>query len=189
MANEIIVNATKNLEAKLDKVVAHFQSEMNNTRAGRANPPVLDKIVVDYYGMPTPLHQMANIGVPDARTLAISLWDTSALKDVTKAILASDLGITPSDDGKVIRLVFPQLTEERRKELVKQIKRVAEDSKVAVRNERRDCIETVKKGKKDSLVTEDELATAEKDVQKIVDKYIANIDSILSAKEKDLLAV
>lgn len=187
--NELIETAMMEAEDAMDKVVRHFQSEMNNTRAGRANPHILDKIVVDYYGQPTPLNQMANIGVPDARTLAISLWDASALRDVVKAIMASDIGITPGDDGKIIRLVFPQLTEERRKELVKSIKKTAEESKVIVRNARRDCLESLKKAKKDSAVTEDEMATAEKDVQKLTDKFVASIDSILAAKEKELLEV
>ena len=176
-------------EEKMEKAIAQLKREFASVRTGRANPAVLDKIRVEYYGTMSKINEVAAVSVPEPRLLVIQPWDASILHELEKAILKSDIGITPNNDGKMIRLTFPPLTEERRKELVKQIKRVAEDSKVAVRNERRDCIETVKKAKKDSLVTEDELATAEKDVQKIVDKYIANIDSILSAKEKDLLSV
>ncbi|GHU99393.1 ribosome-recycling factor [Clostridia bacterium] len=175
--------------AKMEKSVEFFKTEMNNVRAGRANPKVLDKITVNYYGTPTPLTQMANISVPEARVLAISVWDQSAVKEVTKAILASDLGITPADDGRIIRLAFPQLTEDRRKDLVKQAKKTCEDSKVALRNERRDAMELVKKLKKDGVITEDELSLYEKDVQKLLDKYSVNLDKILADKEKEILEV
>jgi ribosome recycling factor len=176
-------------EAAMTKAVDHFSQEMNNVRAGRANPRILDKIVVDYYGTPTPLRDMANISVPEARMIVISLWDSSAIKDVNKAIMASDLGVTPADDGKVIRLNFPVLTEERRKEIVKTIKKTAEDSKVALRNCRRDVMETFKRYKKDNLISEDGLSQAEKEIQKITDKYTANIESQLSKKEKEVLEI
>ena len=174
---------------KMEKTAEFFKTELAGIRAGRANPQLLNKITVNYYGTPTPLTQMANISVPEARLLTISVWDQSAVKDVVKAILASDLGITPSDDGKIIRLAFPQLTEERRKELVKQIKKLSEDAKVALRNERRDALEVIKRLKKDSAVTEDELAASEKEMQKILDKHIVSVDKILADKEKEILSV
>lgn len=177
------------LEQRTNKALDFFRTEMLSIRAGRANPHLLDKIVVDYYGTPTPIAQMANISVPEARTLLISVWDASALKDVSKAIQASDLGITPSDDGKVIRLSFPQLTQEKRKELVKQIKKMGEDSKVVLRNERRDTMEVFKKMRKDNLITDDDITDCEKDVQKILDKAIVGLENILKDKEKELLEV
>jgi ribosome recycling factor len=173
----------------MEKSVEFFKSEMAAVRAGRANPQILNKITVNYYGTPTPLTQMANISVPEARVLTISVWDQSALKDVTKALQASDLGITPVDDGRIIRLVFPQLTEDRRKDLVKQSKKTCEDSKVAIRNERRDAMELIKKLKKDGVITEDELSLYEKDIQKLLEKYSANLDKILADKEKEILEV
>lgn len=176
-------------ETKLTKILESFKNEMNRVRAGRANPHLLDKIMVDYYGTPTPLNQMANISVPEARMITISVWDVSAIKNVTKAIMASDLGITPVDDGKTIRLVFPQLTEERRKELVRSIKKTAEDFKVSMRNERRDVLEIFKKLKKDGKLSEDELATQEKEVQKIIDKYIGELEKVLGEKEKEILEI
>lgn len=176
-------------EARLGKALDHFKSEMISVRAGRANPQILNKIVVDYYGTPTPLNQMANISVPEARVLTISLWDVSMVKAVSKAIAASDIGINPSDDGKIIRLVFPQLTEERRKELGKQIKKTCEDTKVVLRNERRDMIEALKRLKKDNVITEDEQASIEKDVQKTLDRYIDEAEKVLKAKEAEILEV
>lgn len=176
--------------AKMEKTIDYFKAEMGNVRAGRANPQILSKVIVNYYGTPTPITQMANISVPDARTLAISVWDQSAVKEVIKAIMASDIGITPNDDGKVIRLVFPQPTEERRKELVKGVKKTNEECKIAIRNERRDLMEAVKKLQKDSVISEDELKTVEKDVQvKLLDKYIASLDKLLAEKEKEILEV
>ena len=175
-------------EARLGKALDHFKSEMISVRAGRANPQILNKIVVDYYGTPTPLNQMANISVPEARVLTISLWDVSMVKAVSKAIAASDIGINPSDDGKIIRLVFPQLTEERRKELGKQIKKTCEDTKV-LRNERRDMIEALKRLKKDNVITEDEQASIEKDVQKTLDRFIDEAEKVLKAKEAEILEV
>lgn len=186
---QVIKDNLQKFETRLEKVLDSFKNEMNKIRAGRANPHLLDKIMVDYYGTPTPLNQMANISVPEARMITITLWDVSAIKNVTKAIMASDLGITPTDDGKVIRLVFPQLTEERRKELVKNVKKIGEEFKVTIRNERRDVLETFKKLKKDAGMTEDELATQEKEVQKITDKYVASLEKILADKEKEILEV
>lgn len=186
---QVIKDNFQKFETRLEKVLDSFKNEMNKIRAGRANPHLLDKIIVDYYGTPTPLNQMANISVPEARLITISLWDTSALKNVTKAIMASDLGITPTDDGKIIRLVFPQLTEERRKDLVKTIKKTAEDFKVGIRNERRDILEIFKKLKKDAGMTEDELSAQEKEVQKLTDKYIAALEKVLADKEKEILDI
>lgn len=177
------------LESKMVKSVDFFKEELGTVRAGRANPQILNKVMVNYYGTMTPISQMANISVPEARLLTISVWDQSALKDVTKAILASDIGITPSDDGKVIRLVFPQLTEERRRELVKQIKKSTEDAKVTIRNERRDAIEVLKRYKKDNILTEDDLADCEKDAQKLTDKFILEIERLFAEKEKEILEV
>ena len=168
--NPQVKSVFEKYESQISKTVEHLKSDLLTVRAGRANPQILNKIVVDYYGTPTPLNQMANITVPDARTLMISLWDTSAIKDVNKAISSSDIGINPSDDGKNIRLTFPQLTEERRRELCKQIKKTTEDTKVVLRNERRDILEAVKKLKKDNVITEDDVASFEKDIQKILDK-------------------
>lgn len=176
-------------EIKLEKAIDFLRSQLSAVRAGRANPHILDKITVDYYGTPTPLSQMANISVPEARMLVISLWDTSALRDVVKAITASDIGINPVDDGKTVRLVFPQLTEERRKELTKQVKKYAEDSKVILRNERRDLMEVMKRFKKDNVITEDDLSSYEKDVQKTLDKAIETVDKIARDKEAEILEV
>lgn len=187
IANPAVKQEFEKYETKINKAVDHLKGELIAVRAGRANPQILNKIVVDYYGTPTPLNQMANITVPDARTLLIALWDTSMLKEVSKAIAASDIGINPSDDGKNIRLVFPQLTEDRRKELCKQIKKTAEDTKVVLRNERRDIIEAIRKLKKDNAVTEDENAAFEKEIQKILDKAIENADKILKDKEAEIL--
>lgn len=184
-----VKNEFEKYESRISKALEHLKSELLTVRAGRANPQILNKIVVDYYGTPTPLNQMANITVPDARTLMISLWDTSLLKEVSKVISASDIGINPSDDGKNIRLVFPQLTEERRKELCKQIKKTAEDSKVVLRNERRDILEAVKRLKKDNGVTEDEVVVIEKEVQKILDKAIESADKFFKEKEAEILEV
>ncbi len=178
-----------NLEEGLEKAVNHLSVEYTSVRAGRANPKILDNISVDYYGSPTPLRQMANITVPEARMLVINLFDKSATKETLKAITASDIGINPTDDGKVIRLIFPQLTEERRKELVKQVKKMSEDCKVVLRNERRDSLDKAKKLKKDMNFSEDELAGFEKDVQKLLDKYIAAADEVYKDKEKEILEI
>ncbi len=176
-------------EEKLNKGIDYLRGEFLTVRAGRANPQILNKITVDYYGTPTPLANMANITVPEARMLVISLWDTSMLKETVKAIMASDIGITPTNDGKVIRLVFPQLTEERRKELTKQVKKIAEDSKVTLRNERRDIMDVIKRFKKDNLITEDEEKAYGAEVQKTLDSYIAKVDALLKDKEAEILEI
>jgi len=173
----------------MEKTLEHLDEEFGAVRAGRANPKVLDRITVEYYGSETALNGVANISSPDARTLVIQPWDGSLLKDIQKAILSSDLGINPQNDGRVIRLVFPQLTEERRKELTKQVKKYAEEAKVAMRNVRRDGIDYVKKLKKNSEITEDDQKKAEKDLQDMLDKYIKKVDDTLAAKEKELMAI
>ena len=177
------------MKEDLEKALAYLRGEFVSIRAGRANPHILDKILVDYYGVPTPINQMANVSVPEARMLCISVWDQSALKSVSKAIMESDIGITPSDDGKMIRLVFPMLTEERRKDLCKQVKTLAEQTKVNMRNARRDTLDLFKSMKKDGQVSEDEYAQVEKDVQKQLDAYIAKIDEELASKEKEIMEI
>ena len=174
---------------KMDKTLVHLAEDFDAVRAGRANPKVLDRITVEYYGQVTPLNGVATISSPDARSLVIQPWDTSLLKEIQKAIQSSELGINPQNDGKVIRLIFPQLTEERRKELTKQVKKYAEDAKVAMRNVRRDGMDYVKKLKKDSAITEDEQKKAEKDLQDMLDKFIKKVDDALAAKEKELMAI
>lgn len=187
--NEQVRVEFEKYEVKLNKALDHLKSELLAVRAGRANPQILNKIVVDYYGTPTPLNQMANITVPEARMLVISLWDVSMVKEVSKAIAASDIGINPTDDGKSIRLVFPQLTEERRKDLIKQIKKTVEETKVVLRNERRDMVEIIKKFKKDNIVTEDEVVTYEKEIQKSLDNAVENADKLLKDKEAEILEI
>lgn len=174
---------------KMDKTIRALANELASIRAGRANPAVLDKIVVDYYGAPTPLNQMAAISVAEARILVISPWDASVLNQIDKAIQASDIGINPTNDGKSLRLVFPQLTEERRKELAKQISKYGEEAKVAIRNCRRDAIDKFKDMKKKSEITEDDLKTCEKDVQDLTDKKSAEVDKLVAAKQKEILEV
>ena len=179
----------KAYEERMRKSVAFVAADFAAVRAGRANAAVLDRIMVDYYGTPTPIHQIASIGSPDPRTLTIQPWDAGAVKLICKAIQESDLGINPQNDGKVIRLAFPQLTEERRKDLVKQIAKYAEGGKVAVRNIRRDAVEEFKAQKKAAEITEDDMKIAEKDIQKLTDDMCKEIDELLSKKEKELLAV
>ncbi|HIS60156.1 MAG TPA: ribosome recycling factor [Candidatus Faecousia faecipullorum] len=174
---------------RMDKTLEHLEEDFSAVRAGRANPKVLDRITVEYYGSETPLAGVATISTPDARTLVIQPWDTKLLKDIQKAIQVSDLGINPQNDGRVIRLVFPQLTEERRKELVKQVRKYAEDAKVAMRNIRRDGMDYVKKLKKSSEITEDDQKKAEKDLQDLLDKSIKKVDAALANKEKELLSI
>ncbi|MDD3920989.1 MAG: ribosome recycling factor [Eubacteriales bacterium] len=174
---------------KMGKTMSVFKQDLSGLRAGRANPQLLDRIMVDYYGTPTPLNQLGNISSPEPRLLVISLWDTKALGDVEKAIQKSDLGINPSNDGKMIRLVFPELTEERRKELVKVVRKKGEESKVAIRSIRRDAIEQIKKLKKDSEITEDDQKLMEDQCQKLTDEFIKNVDSVMADKEKEILAV
>ena len=179
----------KEFERRMSKAVDHLADEFGAGRAGRANAKVLDRITVEYYGSETPLAGVATISSPDARTLVISPWDTKLLKDIAKAIQTSDLGINPQNDGRVIRLTFPQLTEERRKELAKQVRKYAEDAKVAMRNIRRDGMDYVKKLKKNAEITEDDQKKAEKDLQTLLDKYIKKVDDALAAKEKELMAI
>ena len=176
-------------EEKMKKSIDSVAADFAAVRAGRANASVLNRINVDYYGTPTPIQQIASIGSPDPRTLVITPWDASILRGIEKAILESDLGINPSNDGKAIRLAFPQLTEERRKELVKQIRKYAENGKVAVRNIRRDAIEHFKKMQKASEITEDELKIVEKDMQKLTDDSCKELDVLLANKEKELMSV
>ena len=176
-------------ESKMKKSIDSVAADFASVRAGRANASVLDRIMVDYYGSPTPIQQIAAISSPDARTLLISPWDSSALKAIEKAIQNSDLGINPQNDGKALRLGFPQLTEARRKELVKQIHKYAQNGKVAVRNIRRDAMEAFKKQEKKSEITEDELKQAEKDLQKLTDESCKALDDLLVKKEKELMAV
>ena len=179
----------KEYSVKMDKTLVHLAEEFDAVRAGRANPKVLDRITVEYYGSETQLNGVATISSPDARTLVIQPWDTSLLKEIQKAILSSELGINPQNDGKVIRLIFPQLTEERRKELTKQVKKYAEDAKVAMRNIRRDGMDYVKKLKKNNEITEDDQKKAEKDLQDMLDKFIKKVDEATAAKEKELMAI
>ncbi len=174
---------------KMTKTVSVLNKDYAAIRAGRANPGVLDKIVVDYYGVPTPINQMAAISVAEARILVIQPWDKSTLNPIYKAIQASDIGINPQNDGSVIRLTFPQLTEDRRKEIVKDIKKMAEDSKVAIRSIRRDSIDKIKKMQKASEITEDDLKNGEDELQKITDEFIKEIDSTASTKEKEVMSI
>ncbi len=176
-------------EDKMKKTISVLESEMKAVRAGRANPAILDKVTVEYYGAQSPLTQIANVSVPDARSIMIQPWDASILGDIEKAILKSDIGITPNNDGKSLRLNFPPLTEERRKELVKGIKKRGEDSKVAIRSIRRDAMEDAKTMKKNGEITEDDVKNMEKDVQKLTDSYVKDIDSVIAAKEKEILEV
>lgn len=174
---------------KMHKAAENLQRNLGQIRAGRANASLLDRVQVTYYGVPTPLNQMASITIPEARVLMITPFDKSMVQEVEKALLASDLGITPTSDGNVIRLVIPQLTEERRKELAKEVKKEAEQAKVAIRNIRRDAIDGYKKQQKNSEITEDDLRSAEKDIQDLTDKSIKELDKIASDKEKELLEV
>ena len=176
-------------EAKMKKSVSAYKSALADIRAGRANPGLLDKIDVDYYGAPTKINQMAEVKVSDARTIVITPWDGSTMKKIEKAILASDLGITPQNDGKVIRLSFPQLTEERRRELVKQCKGFAEETRVAIRAARRDANSAIEKQKKDSEISEDDAKRAEAEIQKLTDKYIADVDVVFKKKEDEVMEI
>lgn len=177
------------LDDKLTKTVSVLKEEYTAVRAGRANPHILDKVTFDYYGAPTPVTQAAGVSVQEGRCLVIAPWDLSVLKAVEKAIQISNIGITPTNDGKVIRLVFPELTEERRRELSKQVRKMGEDSKVAARNNRRDAMDGIKKLKNDKTLSEDEAAACEKDVEKAVSEAIAKIDAAVAAKEKEIMTV
>ncbi len=187
--NPQIEEVFEEYEMTLMDSVDHLKLDLCAIRAGRANPQILNKVLVDYYGTMTPLNQMANITVPEARLLQISLWDASMIKDVCKAIIASDIGITPTDDGKIIRLVFPQLTEDRRRELSKQVHKIGEEYKVALRNARRDVLDKIKDFKKNNLITEDDVETYGKEVQKILDKNVADVDIIVKNKEAEVFEV
>ncbi|MBR1651243.1 MAG: ribosome recycling factor [Lachnospiraceae bacterium] len=178
----------KSYDEKMTKAIEHLEADFAAIRAGRANPHVLDKLRVDYYGTPTPIQQVGNVTVPEARIIQIAPWEKSLLKDIEKAILTSDIGINPTNDGNVIRLVFPELTEDRRKELVKDIKKKAEDAKVAVRNVRRDGNDAFKKLGKGE-VSEDEIKSLEDELQKITDKYVKDIDALVEVKTKELMTV
>ena len=177
------------LEIRMQKTISVFQENLSEIRAGRANPAILNRISVEYYGMPTPINQVAGISVPEARMIVIQPWDISVLKDIEKAILASDIGLNPNNDGKVIRLNFPELTEERRKELAKDIRKIAEESKVSIRAIRRDGMDDTKASLKNSEITEDESKSNEEKIQKLTDKYIAQIDKILEDKEKEIMNI
>ncbi len=179
----------QNAESRMEKAINALNQDLATIRAGRANPAILDKVTVEYYGVATPIQQVGTIAVPEPRSITIQPWDAAILGDIEKAILKSDVGITPNNDGKVIRLNFPPLTEERRKELVKGISKRGEECKVAVRNVRRDSLEGFKKQKKDGEITEDDLKNMETKIQKLTDKFVGKIDEIISAKEKEILEV
>lgn len=178
-----------NCQEKMNKSLVALGDDLATIRAGRANPHVLDRLMVDYYGSPTPIQQVGNITVPEARILQIQPWETTLLKAIEKAINESDLGINPSNDGKVIRLVFPELTEDRRKDLTKDIKKKGENSKIAIRNIRRDALETLKKMEKANEITKDDVESGEKEVQKLTDKYVNDIDAVVEKKSKEILSV
>jgi len=176
-------------EAKCVKTVNNIRNELLSIRAGRANPHILDKVLVDYYGTPTPINQMGNVTVSEARVLVISVWDLGALKEVEKAIINANVGIMPNNDGKVIRLVFPELTQERRVQIVKEIRKMCEDAKVAIRSHRRDANDAIKKYKKDSVITEDDATRYEKEVDKILNAKIDDVDKLLKDKEQEVMSV
>ena len=177
------------LEGRMTKSIDVFSQNLSEVRAGRANPAILNKISVEYYGMPTPINQVAGISVPEARTIVIQPWDASVLKAIEKAILASDIGLNPNNDGKVIRLNFPELTADRRKELAKDIRKMAEEAKVSIRSIRRDGMDEVKDEQKRSEITEDQKADFEDKIQKLTDKYVAEIDKMLESKEKEIMTI
>ena len=179
----------KHTEEKMQKTLAVLDRDYKSIRAGRANVSVLDRITVDYYGSPTPIQQMAAVSVPEPRILMIQPWDASTLRDIEKAILVSDIGINPQNDGRVIRLAFPPLTEERRKEIVKEVKKVAEENKVAIRNTRRDALEKLKQLKKSNVITEDDEQGGEKKIQNLTDKFCKEADELISAKEKEIMEI
>ena len=176
-------------EQKMTKTLNGFEEELTTIRAGRANPHILDKITVDYYGVPTPINQVAGISVPEARMILIQPWDMNLLKEIEKEILKSDIGINPNNDGKVIRLNFPELNEERRKEIVKDIRKLAEEAKVAIRSIRRDAMDEAKEMQKKSEITEDDLKNEENEIQKLTDKKVEEIDSMLASKEREVMSI
>ena len=177
------------IKEKMEKSISVYSEKLSEVRAGRANPAILNKVKIDYYGTPTPINQVAGVSVPEARLIVIQPWDMSILKEIEKAILASDIGINPNNDGKVIRLAFPELTEERRKDLVKDIKKMAEEAKIVIRTIRRDGIEEAKQEQKNGDMTEDELKQAENEIQKLTDKAVEEIDKILENKEKEIMSI
>ena len=176
-------------EEKMDKTISVFEENLSEIRAGRANPAILNKITVDYYGVPTPINQVAGISVPEARMILIQPWDMNLLKEIEKEILKSDIGINPNNDGKVIRLNFPELNEERRKEIVKDIRKLAEEAKVAIRSIRRDAMDEAKEMQKKSEITEDDLKNEENEIQKLTDKKVEEIDNMLANKEKEIMSI
>ena len=180
---------TKALEAKMKKTISAYETNLETIRAGQANPAVLNRVTFEYYGAPTPLNTMANVIVTDARTLTMQPYDRSTLKAMEKAILASDVGITPMNDGNVIRLSFPQMTEDRRREVCKQVQKMGKEAKIAIRNLRRDANDDIKKQKKDGILTEDEQKTGEKEIQDLTDKHIKKIDAATAAKEKEIMEI
>ena len=177
------------LEARMQKSIDVFNQNLSEIRAGRANPAILNRISVEYYGVQTPINQVAGISVPEARTIVIQPWDASVLKAIEKAILASDIGLNPNNDGKIIRLNFPELTADRRKELAKDVRKIAEEAKVGIRSIRRDGMDQVKEEQKKSLITEDQKADFEEKIQKLTDKYVAEIDKLLENKEKEIMSI
>ena len=179
----------KDTDAKMQKALESAQRELNEVRTGRAHPGLIEGIHVDYYGTPTPLNQVGTLAVPEPRLITIQPWEKNLIGEIEKAILKADLGLNPSSDGQLVRLVFPPLTEERRKEMVKQVKRMGEDAKVAVRTVRREANDTLKKLEKDKEITEDELKRGEKDVQDVTDDYVARVDQVIAEKEKDLMEI
>ena len=176
-------------EEKMNKTISVFEENLSEIRAGRANPAILNKITVDYYGVPTPINQVAGISVPEARMILIQPWDKNLLKEIEKEILKSDIGINPNNDGKVIRLNFPELNEERRKEIVKDIRKLAEEAKVAIRSIRRDAMDEAKEMQKKSEITEDDLKNEENEIQKLTDKKVEEIDSMLASKEREVMSI
>lgn len=187
--NDNINFAMLSFDERLGKAVEHVRNEFLMVRAGRVNPGIVERVSVEYFGTPTPLKQLANISCADSRTVVINLWDTAILRDACKALTAASLGATPIDDGRVIRLIFPQLTEERRKELVKQVKTISEEGKVAMRNERRDVLDKIKKICKEDKVSEDEQRAVEADVQKVLDTYIGSLEKLLEKKETEIMEI
>lgn len=187
--NEDVLLLFDDFESRLEKSIEGLRHEFAGIKAGKANPHMLDRVTVDYYGCPTPLNQVGNVSAPEARMLVVNVWDVSMLKNVEKAILAANIGVTPTNDGKVIRLVFPELTEERRREYVKQMKAIAENCKIALRNARRDINDELKKLKKDSAITEDDLSSLEKDVDKKLNDAVGKVDKMVKDKEAEIMSV
>lgn len=179
----------KNIEEKMDKTLSVLKENLSEVRAGRANPAILNKIMINYYGVPTPINQVAGISVPEARLIVIQPWDASILKEIEKEILKAELGINPNNDGKVIRLTFPELTEERRKELVKEIKKMGEESKVSIRAVRREGMDIAKAEQKEGTLTEDELKSSEEKIQKLTDAKVAEADKLIEEKEKEIMSI